>query len=98
MRRRYEGYRPSQDILRDVVFHYCGQMRLVDDREDSVCPFNCICDEARVLNHENLVLFLKSDHLVGSKLTLNCEPEGQRPLQPENTCIVSPLQLCGSVM
>ena len=42
--------------MRDVVFHYCGKMRLVDDCEHFVGALDGIRDEARVLNDENLVL------------------------------------------
>ena len=49
--------------MRDVVFHYCGKMRLVDDCEHFVGALDGIRDEARVLNDENLVLLPWSTHI-----------------------------------
>lgn len=65
----------------DMVFHYCVQVRLVDDREHLVGTLDGVRDEARVLDDENLILLNTSDVVSAA---LEYGPEGQIQLQPEN--------------
>lgn len=61
---RPEGYRPSEDIVGDIVFYYCGQVRLVDDREHPVGTLDCVRHEACVLDDKDLVLLHESDRIL----------------------------------
>lgn len=47
---------PSQDTTGDVVLDGVRQMGLVHDRQHVIRSFHGVCDKARVLDNEDMVL------------------------------------------